>query len=66
MDADRWKRISRLYHEALERPADHRNAFLDAHCHNDEALRREVVSLLANEASAGNFQEVHHRGGQPG
>ena len=55
MDADRWQRISRLYHEALERPADHRDAFLDAHCHKDEALRREVVSLLANEASAGNF-----------
>jgi len=55
MDADRWRRISRLYHEALERPADQRAAFLDAHCHSDETLRRAVASLLMNEASADSF-----------
>ena len=55
MDAERWQRISRLYHEARERPADQRDAFLDAQCHGDEALRREVASLLANEASAAGF-----------
>ncbi len=55
MDADRWQRISQLCHEALERPLDQRDAFLDAHCHNDEALRREVVSLLASDASAESF-----------
>jgi serine/threonine protein kinase len=55
MDADRWQRISQLYHEALERPADQRDAFLDEHCHSDEALRREVASLLANEPSAESF-----------
>jgi eukaryotic-like serine/threonine-protein kinase len=55
MDADRWQRISRLYHEALELSSDQRDAFLDAHCHNDGALRREVVSLLASEASAESF-----------
>jgi len=55
MDADRWQRISRLYHEALERPVDERRAFLDVGCSGDEALRGEVESLLANEASAQAF-----------
>ena len=52
MDADRWQRISRLYRGALERPVDQREAFLDAFCDGDEALRGEVASLLASEASA--------------
>jgi len=55
MDTDRWQRISRLYHEALERPVDERRAFLDVGCSGDEALRGEVESLLANEASAQAF-----------
>ncbi len=55
MNADRWQRISRLYHDALERPIDQRDAFLDACCGGDEVLRGEVASLLANEASAGSF-----------
>ena len=52
MDADRWQRISRLYRGALERPVDQREAFLDAFCDGDKALRGEVASLLASEASA--------------
>ncbi len=55
MDADRWQRISRLYHEALERPVDQRDAFLDACCGGDDVLRGEVASLLAHEASAESF-----------
>ncbi|MGH9385187.1 MAG: protein kinase domain-containing protein [Vicinamibacterales bacterium] len=55
MDADRWQRISRLSHEALKLPVDQRDAFLDACCQGDEALRGEVASLLAHEASAKTF-----------
>jgi eukaryotic-like serine/threonine-protein kinase len=55
MDPDRRQRISRLYHAALERPVDERRAFLDAACRGDEALRGEVESLLAHEASAQAF-----------
>jgi eukaryotic-like serine/threonine-protein kinase len=55
MDADRWQRISRLYHEALERPVDQREAFLDACCQGDDVLRGEVASLLAHEESAESF-----------
>jgi Tol biopolymer transport system component/predicted Ser/Thr protein kinase len=55
MDPDRWRQISRLYHEALERPAGERRAFVDVACSGDEALRGELDSLLANEANAENF-----------
>ena len=55
MDADRWQQITRLYHEALERPVDQRDAFLDACCQGDNVLRGEVASLLAHEASAEGF-----------
>ena len=55
MNADRWQRISRLYHEALACPVDQRGAFLDARCRGDEAVRREVASLLAHDASAEAF-----------
>ena len=45
MPTDRWLTIERLYHAALERPAEERAAFLAEAC-KDETLRREVVALL--------------------
>jgi eukaryotic-like serine/threonine-protein kinase len=42
---DRWRTLERLYHAALERPAEERAAFLAEAC-DDEAIRREVLSLL--------------------
>jgi serine/threonine-protein kinase len=51
MDAARRQRISRLYLEALQRPASEREAFLDASCASDVALRAEVASLLAHAAT---------------
>lgn len=49
MDSERWQEIGRLYHSALEQPEDVRVAFLTRACGPDEALRREVESLLAQE-----------------
>ncbi|HEY7179846.1 MAG TPA: protein kinase [Blastocatellia bacterium] len=45
--SERWKRIERLYHAALERDTATREAFLAEACADDEELRREVVSLIA-------------------
>ena len=45
-DPDRWARIDRLYHAALERHADLRDSFLAEACGDDETLRQEVLSLL--------------------
>jgi TolB-like protein/Tfp pilus assembly protein PilF/predicted Ser/Thr protein kinase len=55
MDADRWRRISWLYHEARERPVDQRDAFLDACCEGDLALREEVALLLQHTTGPESF-----------
>ena len=55
MKHDRWERIERLYHAALERQPDARDAFLDRACAGDEDLRREVVGLLACDVPGDSF-----------
>jgi tetratricopeptide (TPR) repeat protein/predicted Ser/Thr protein kinase len=55
MDAERWQKIEQLYHAALESEAGERARFLEQACADDEPLRREVESLLAEEGRAGSF-----------
>ena len=52
MTPERWKRVEELYHAARTRPPGERAAFLAEACRDDEALRRDVESLL-NEPSEG-------------
>ena len=53
MTPERWQRIDALFHAALQRPADERAAFLSDACADNDALRREVESLLSeSDASA--------------
>src|SRR5262245_54067907 len=49
MSPERWHQIERLYHAALERDSGRRAEFLTEACRDDEELRREVESLLAQE-----------------
>src|SRR5262249_20939341 len=58
MGTERWKQIEKLYTAALECDASGRDAFLDQACAGDEALRREVESLLACQAEAESFIEA--------
>lgn len=58
MDPERWSKIERIYHAALERDKAERVAFLVDSCEGDESLRREVESLLAHEEKAGSFLET--------
>jgi serine/threonine protein kinase len=55
MTPERWKQIEKVYHAALELEAGRRDAFLDEVCARNEALRREVESLLAHQEQAENF-----------
>ncbi|MBI4468563.1 MAG: hypothetical protein HY650_04480, partial [Acidobacteria bacterium] len=55
MSADRWQEIDRVYHSALELEPDVQTSFLEKACHGDEALRREVDSLLGHADEAENF-----------
>lgn len=55
MTPERWERVGRIYHDALELESSERTAFLDRACGNDEELRSEVLSLLAAEKQVGEF-----------
>src|SRR5262245_61133069 len=55
MEPVRWEQIERLYHAALEREPDARDAFLDEARAGDEELRREVAGLLACDLPSDSF-----------
>lgn len=55
MNPDRWQQVERLYHAALARPAEERAVFLAEACAGDEALQREIESLLAHPATTERF-----------
>jgi len=54
---ERREQIEQLYHAALEREAEEREAFLAEACAGDEALQRKVVALVAAHEQAGDFIE---------
>src|ERR1700752_1508034 len=58
MTPERWQRVEQLFHAALERKESQRTAYLHEVCAGDDALRREVESLLAQEGQAGQFLET--------
>ena len=63
MTPQRHRQAGELYHAALDRPAYERAAFLAEACGCDEALRREVESLLAAHDRAAGFLATAPAGG---
>jgi eukaryotic-like serine/threonine-protein kinase len=57
MDAERAQRLERLYHSALEHPESERSAFLKSACGRDDALLKEIESLLSHDRQAESFIE---------
>ncbi len=57
MDPERWKQVDYLLQSALRRPPSEREAFLRQACGSDQALEREVRSLLTSHEEAGSFLE---------
>jgi len=58
MDAERWQKIERIFHAALQADPSRRSAILEDSCAGDESLRREVESLLVHHANADTFIET--------
>jgi Tol biopolymer transport system component len=54
---ERWSATERIFHAALERPAETRAAFLAEACGDDAELRREVESLLEGVSSTGFLEQ---------
>ncbi|HMV47218.1 MAG TPA: protein kinase [Blastocatellia bacterium] len=59
MTPERWQRIEKLYHEALELDAGRRAAFLETACASDDALRREIEDLLAANDQTDGILDGH-------
>lgn len=57
MTPEQWQQIEQLYFTALERAPAERAAFLAQACAGQEALRREVESLLSSHEQAHSFIE---------
>jgi eukaryotic-like serine/threonine-protein kinase len=57
MDPAQWEKVIELYHAASVREAALRDAFLTDASKGDDALRREVESLLRQDLSAGDMLE---------
>ena len=57
MKPERWEQINDLFQSAVERAPEDRAAFLEEACRADEALYREVKSLIACYEPAQGFIE---------
>ena len=58
MTPERWREAQRLFHEARDKPAAERSAFVAAEAAGDAELAAEVTSLLAADADSGGFLET--------
>ena len=48
MTHERWQQVKEIFQSALDRAPGERSAFLTSACGGDEALRKEVESLIAS------------------
>jgi eukaryotic-like serine/threonine-protein kinase len=55
VERDLWHRVEEVCHRALEMEESRRAEFLDRACGDDQEVRREVESLLAQEKNAEHF-----------
>src|SRR5438477_133097 len=57
MDSERWKQVDDVLQSVLDCEPEERDAFLRHACAGDQALEREVRSLLTSDEQAGRFLE---------
>ncbi|MGB0714996.1 MAG: protein kinase domain-containing protein [Phycisphaerae bacterium] len=46
-DANRHRRITEIFKQAIELPSEQRDAYVKSACHDDDAMRREIEKMLA-------------------
>jgi len=61
MPTERSQQVEQIYHAARERDPRECAAFLEQACAGNDALRREVESLLAEDDGVQNFLETIRR-----
>jgi tetratricopeptide (TPR) repeat protein len=58
VEGERWRKIERIYHSALEREENQRADFIKQACGGDESLQKEVGSLLLQAEGRESFLEA--------
>ncbi len=58
MDFERWKVIDSLLQQALDRPSEDRDAFLQSACQGDAELRRKEESI---EGFKTHIKSIHEK-----
>jgi serine/threonine protein kinase len=58
MNPDRWRKVEKIFNQALEVDQSCRAAVIEESCAGDETLRFEVESLLAQHENAESFIET--------
>ncbi len=66
MTEERWQQVKALFEVAVERPIEERADFLAAATGDDDALRREVESLLVSDTSDVGFFDHLPVASEPG
>jgi TolB-like protein/tRNA A-37 threonylcarbamoyl transferase component Bud32 len=57
MKKNKWKRVGKIFHAALDLPAEKRKAYLQKVCAGDSELFSEVESLINNHEKESHFLE---------
>src|SRR5689334_20410059 len=65
MGPERWRKIDRIYHAALEIESSQRGKLLKEDCRADESLREEVEQLLAFDSQTEGFSDLPAAGMPP-
>src|SRR6266550_3730410 len=55
MNPERWQQVKEIFHSALQQAPGERSVFLLTACGGDQALRKEVESLIASHEKNGSF-----------
>ena len=55
MTPERWQKVKEIFDSALQYEPAQRAAFLSNACGGDDALRREVESLITSHEKDGSF-----------
>src|SRR5438876_882077 len=58
VNLERWRRVDKIFHYALEREPCDRAALLDDACAGDPSLRKEVEALIDSHEQAGSFLKL--------
>src|SRR5215471_15231743 len=58
MNPDRWRKVKQIFQAALDRAPADRAAFVSKACAGDDALRREVESLISSDGRDGTFLDA--------